>query len=128
MASYHGCTKRHLSTAELLTIAHPEDRARIQKAFDRAISEGTNYEIEHRVIQQNTGEERYIRACGAPKLDKAGKAVILYGSAQDITVHKLAEDSLKKERELFRTIVDRLPVMITRYDPDAINPAIKYRN
>jgi len=23
----HGCTKRHLSTAELLPIAHPDDRA-----------------------------------------------------------------------------------------------------
>jgi PAS domain S-box-containing protein len=115
----HGCKKRHLSTAELLPIAHPDDRAKIQKAFDKAVSEGTNYEIEHRIIKQDTGEERYIRACGAPRFDNAGKLLKLYGSAQDITAQELSEKALEKERSLFKTIVDRLPVMITRYDPDA---------
>jgi PAS domain S-box-containing protein len=114
----HGCTKRHLSTSELLPIAHPDDRAKIQNAFDKAVADGVKYEIEHRIIKQDTGEERYIRACGTVKMDKNGKPVKLYGSALDITDQKLVEDALKKERTLFKTIVDRLPIMITRYDPD----------
>lgn len=101
----HGCAKRHLSSASpLLSTAHPDDRSRVQKAFDRAVSEGVNYEIEHRIIKQNTGEERYIRAFGKAKLNKSGYPVKIYGAAQDITARKHTEETLKKEREVFKTI------------------------
>lgn len=46
----------------------------------------------------------------------SGDVVALYN---DVTDKKESEWALEKERELFKTIVDRIPVMLTRYDPDA---------
>ena len=38
---------------------------------------------------------------------------------QDTTERKQAEEALRKERALLKSIVDHIPVMITRYDPAA---------
>ena len=92
----HGCSKPHLATSELLSIAHPEDRQDIQKAFDRAASEGTTYEIEHRIIHQDTGEERHVRSFGRSKLNSDGEAVKLFGSTQNITERKETEEALRE--------------------------------
>jgi len=116
----HGCTKRHLSTSDLLSIAHPDDRKDIQKAFDRAVTEGAGYSSEHRIIRQDTGEERYIRAFGRPRLDGDGKAVKLFGSAQDITDHKSAEDALRKSKQQFQELVENLNDVLFMIDMDAI--------
>ena len=97
--SIHGCSERHLTTSELLPIAHPDDIPNIQKAFDKAIAEGADYEIEHRIFRQDTGEERYVRACGRPKFDDDGKPVKLFGSAQDITENIITEQSLKESEK-----------------------------
>ena len=106
----HGCSKRQLTTSELLFIAHPDDRPKIQKSFEKAITEGAHYEKEHRVIRQDTGEERYIRALGRPKLDDDGKTVKLFGSAQDITESTKAEKLLRENEEKFRHLFDHSPI------------------
>ena len=36
----------------------------------------------------------------------------------DITERKRAEQELSKERTLFKAIIDKIPVLLTRYDPD----------
>jgi PAS domain S-box-containing protein len=92
----HGFSKRHLETSELLNIAHPDDRPDIQKAFDKAIIENAPYEIEHRIIRQDTGEKRYVKAYGRGKLDSDGKVVKIYGAAQDITQRKQAQAEIER--------------------------------
>lgn len=97
----HGCSDRHQKTADLLPIEHPDDRENIQTAFDKAVTQGSVYEIEHRIIRQDTGEERYIRAFGRPKLDDDGKVEKIFGSAQDITELKQAEEQLRRHHAMF---------------------------
>ncbi len=95
----HGYTDQYLSTSELMQLAHPDDVAEIQHAFDQAITKGINYNIQHRIILQDTGEERYIRACGKCRMDADGNVVKLFGSSQDITEQKKAASELKRNKD-----------------------------
>jgi len=97
----HGRADCHLKTADLIEIAHPDDRNDILLAFDQVVKDGTDYDIEHRIIRQDTGEKRYIRSSGKPRLDKDGKVIKILGSAQDITGQREAEKKLiEKEKRL----------------------------
>ncbi len=100
----HGCKDPHLSTSELLPIAYPEDREKVENAFSRATEHGEPYRIEHRIVRQDTGEVRYIKAYGDVKLDRSGKAVKLFGVAQDITERIQKEEERKTlEAQLFQS-------------------------
>jgi PAS domain S-box-containing protein len=56
-------------------------------------------------------------------------AVIIGRQLALILERARAEDELRREREVLKTIVDRIPVMITRYEPDKnilhLNPAFE---
>jgi PAS domain S-box-containing protein len=104
----HGCRNQIMTTSELLPIAHPEDRDKIQKEFDRTVAEGSDYKIEHRIIRQDTGEERHIRAYGTAKFDTHGKAVKLYGAAQDMTDELAAFEALKESEERYRLLFENV--------------------
>jgi PAS domain S-box-containing protein len=91
----HGCSSPRLSTAELLPIAHPADIPRVEAAFSKAMETGAPYEIEHRIIKQDTGEIRHIHAYGDIRQDAAGKSVKMFGAAQDITERKWTEEKNK---------------------------------
>jgi len=53
----------------------------------------------------------------APVKNAAGAVIGAIEIAEDITERKRAEEALAREKRLFKTIVDNIPVMITRYDP-----------
>jgi len=105
----HGCSKHHIVTSELLQIAHPDDRHYVKKAFNSAIAKGNNYEIEHRIVRQDTGEVRCIRAHGKSLLNSEGKVVKIYGAAQDITEFRQTEKKLRESEDKIENIVNNLP-------------------
>jgi len=92
----HGCVDSRLSTSQLIKIAHPEDRTAIEEAFARTLKNGDLYDIEHRIIRQDTGEIRIVEARGFALFDSAGKAKSLIGAVQDITEDKRAEEALQQ--------------------------------
>ncbi len=100
----HGCLKRTLTPDELLQIAHTDDRPAIEQAFDDVRKGVRPYDIEHRIIRQDTGEVRIVRARGRYVRDPAGAVAKVYGFAQDITERKQVEESLKKSEENYRSI------------------------
>jgi PAS domain S-box-containing protein len=53
----------------------------------------------------------------APILDGEGRVRAVLGAYFDITARKRAERVLVRERELLQTIIDRIPVMLTLYEP-----------
>jgi len=70
---------------------HPEDRARVQAASHAALASGTRYEIEHR-IQRADGSEAFVHEMAEIERNRAGRAVRLIGSVQDITERQHAEE------------------------------------
>ncbi len=98
----HGCFTSRLTSSELLVIAHPEDRPAIEEAFAKAIENKEPYEIQHRIIRQNTGEIRHVYAKGVLEFDDSGKQKTMVGAVQDITESKQAEKALLESEEMMR--------------------------
>lgn len=96
------------SYAEFLKLFYPEDAARLNSANEAAISEGTPYELELRAILPD-GETRYHLARCHVETGPDGKARRLFGSSQDITERKKAEEGLREEKALYHTLFNQSP-------------------
>ena len=88
--------------AEHPTFYHPDDMMRLRQAVEAAVSRGTTYELELRAFRKD-GQTRICKAYGFSEMDKTGKAVRLFGSFQDITERKKAEESYQT---LFQEMLD----------------------
>ena len=104
----HGCTKRLLTSEDLLPIAHPEDRTAIGRAFEEVRNGVRPYDIEHRIIRQDTGEVRTVQGYGQLVRDVTGTPIKVLGVAQDITERKQAEEELRQQREWLRVTLSSI--------------------
>ncbi|HDP81002.1 MAG TPA: PAS domain S-box protein, partial [Spirochaetes bacterium] len=86
----------HPSIEEVSRRIHPEDRAMVSRAFERAVNEGIPYSLEFRIRAKNSRETRYILSLGEVHRDENGSPDYLFGINQDITVLKQAE--IERER------------------------------
>src|SRR6266478_2953636 len=77
---------------------HPEDRARVEETKDRAISEKSDYEVEHRILLPD-GTVKYTHTVGHPVLNAAGEVVQFVGTMVDITERKRAEEERERLRQ-----------------------------
>ena len=100
-----------------LTRLHPEDRARTAEVMERAIRDGTPFEIENRVLKED-GTVQTLWTSGRADLDDSGTPVRLYGATQDITERRLADQALSASEERFRNLYTQAPVMMTVIGPD----------
>jgi len=73
---------------------HPADSARVVDAINAAIYEGKPYNIDYRIIPRS-GEVRHVHADGEVTRDRGGQPVRFFGTVQDITERKLAEEEMK---------------------------------
>jgi PAS domain S-box-containing protein len=76
---------------------HPEDMERLREVVNKALTHGTPYEIELRAMRAD-GETRFCLARGHAVVEQDGAVSHLYGSLQDITERKRAQE----ERESLR--------------------------
>jgi PAS domain S-box-containing protein len=82
-------------TSELFwSRVHPEDREQTRLAIEAALRDRTLYEIDHRVINPDTGEIRWVRSAGKAKYAPDGKPISFDGISYDITDRKRAEAAL----------------------------------
>jgi two-component system cell cycle sensor histidine kinase PleC len=75
-------------------VMHRRDRGRMAQAFQRAMIERKNYEMEFRVIRSD-GDVRFIQLQGRCELDHDGDVSALFGIMQDITERTQHERELK---------------------------------
>lgn len=77
---------------------HRRDRGRMAQAFQRALIERKNYEMEFRIFRPS-GEARFITLQGRCELDQEGDVSALFGIMQDITERTLHERELREAVE-----------------------------
>ncbi|HEY3026127.1 MAG TPA: PAS domain S-box protein [Pyrinomonadaceae bacterium] len=91
----------------VLQLVHPDDRKSFATLIEKAVQEHQPYSFEHRIIRPDA-TRRIIHARGAVVVDEAGRAIRLFGTSQDITERKLAEDEIKATNDLLRALSAKL--------------------
>ncbi|HXL20524.1 MAG TPA: PAS domain-containing protein, partial [Streptosporangiaceae bacterium] len=82
-----------LSLAQLPALIHPEDQQRMIQAVAEALRGGRRYDVEYRVVRPN-GEVRIVHSQGDVMRDESGRPRRMFGTVQDITERKWAEQRL----------------------------------
>jgi PAS domain S-box-containing protein len=76
-------------------LLHPEDRARVQEVFARALDGRGGYDVEYRIVRPG-GEVRHIHSQADVTRDEAGRALRFLGTMQDVTDRKRAEHEIRE--------------------------------
>ncbi len=109
-------------TRSLASIIHPEDRELVEQIVDRAIANQQPYIIEYRMIHAD-GSIRWIYEKGQGLFDGEDKLLWLNGAIFDISERKKAEEALKQEQILLRSLIDNIPDVIFYKDANGIYQA-----
>jgi PAS domain S-box-containing protein len=88
----------------VLQVVHPDDRERFVAAYERSMKpeSGGHYEVEHRVLLPD-GSERILRHRATVTFDQSGRPVRIFGTSQDITEARRAEQELRLAATAFES-------------------------
>lgn len=87
----------------------PRELAERLHADDQKVIQGQSVINREEHFFDAAGREHWLLTSKLPLHDQDGKIIGLVGINRDITEHKLAEDKLAYEQELFQTLLDNLP-------------------
>jgi len=84
-----------LSYTDFLEVVHPDDRQNLVDTFLESQKNGTEYDIEYRVIH-SAGNIHWLSTRGKTYLDSEGKPVNIMGVVRQITERKNADKELSR--------------------------------
>lgn len=124
-----------------LEFVHPADQQRLQDALQRCLTSREPYNLQHRIIN-NSGMVREVHEEGEMAWDANGVLVRMFGTVQDITLHKQGEQQLALAARVFESSIEGITItgangaiqsinqaftQITGYSPEEVigkNPSI----
>ncbi|GAA4470496.1 hypothetical protein GCM10023189_59180 [Nibrella saemangeumensis] len=97
-------TKTWLGVTEAVTpeviarCMHPDDVAELDRRFQAALNpvSGGRMDLEYRIINQQTGEERILHTQARVFFTDEGVPYLVRGTSQDITAQRMTEQALEK--------------------------------
>ncbi|HVE56138.1 MAG TPA: PAS domain S-box protein [Pyrinomonadaceae bacterium] len=105
---------------------HPDDRDRVDAAFQQAMSGQGEYDVELRTVWRD-GSLHWLWTKGRFYFDDSGKPYRVAGIVIDITARKLTEEALEKAAKRERAMIENAPDVICTIDAKGnivtINPA-----
>jgi PAS domain S-box-containing protein len=82
-----------------LATVHPEEKERMQREYEQALSGEKEYDTEFRVVWPDDGSVHFIKARAKVTRDPAGRPLRMVGTNWDITDRKNAAEELAAEKE-----------------------------
>ena len=76
---------------------HPDDRETVFRTAEEAVRSGARADCEHRLFRPN-GEMRVVHSLADLKRDASGRSYQMFGTTQDITDRKRAEEALRRSQ------------------------------
>jgi PAS domain S-box-containing protein len=76
---------------------HPDDREAVFRTAEEAVRSGARADCEHRLFRPN-GEMRVVHSLADLKRDASGRPHKMFGTTQDITERKRAEEALRRSQ------------------------------
>jgi len=105
---------------------HPEDLPGILAAKKLLLEDSVVYSGEFRIICGD-GELKWIKGKAYPVYNNSGEVIRFAGVAEDITLHKYADEALQKSEAKFRSYIKNAPIGIFITDNNGkyieVNPA-----
>ncbi len=102
---------------ELLQQIHPDDKEKFTQVVQKAVTEGTAYDIDHRIYFPS-GEIRHVNAKGQTVKNEFGQVVRMFGTAMDINHRKKSETALQESEQRFRAVFEQAAIGIVKVWPD----------
>lgn len=94
----------------VLQRTHPEDLTMLQAALDRAVKEGTDLDLEHRLLLPD-GSVKFVHVVSHAIRDDSGRLEFV-GAVSDVSERKQAELELRESERNLRMLVDAIPGMV----------------
>src|SRR5437870_6168217 len=94
-----------LNLAQLPELIHPEDQQSMVQAVAEELRGGRRYDVEYRVVRP-TGEVRIVHSQGDVLRDESGRPRRMFGTVQDITERKRAEQRLLAQHTVTQTLAE----------------------
>src|SRR5712692_1372005 len=88
---------------------HPEDRAKVRETKDRAISDKSDYEVDHRILLPD-GTVKYTHTVGHPVLNTSGDVEQFVCTMMDVTERTQAEALRDGESRILEMIARDAPL------------------
>ena len=107
-----GYSLEELLAHPFLDFVHPDDREATRSATAQLIAGGDLVSFENR-YRCKDGSYRWMLWTATPFVEQR----LIYAAARDITERKMMEETLARERNLLRTLMDNLPDHIFVKDP-----------
>jgi len=97
-----------ISQAQLEDMTHPDDRQLQRQALSEALQHGRLLDVEFRIISSG-GDMRCVHVRDEIVYDESGRPIRMFGTVQDITQRKQAEEELRRHatrlQELSRQVL-----------------------
>ena len=108
-------------------LLHPEDRGSVKKAIGNALDGAARYDIEYRIVRPD-GEIRFVHSQADVVKNNSGQPCHMFGTVQDITGQKRAEQALRDAEHKYRAIFENSIEGIFQSTPEgkflSANPAL----
>ncbi len=116
-------------TIELLwSRLHPDDREPTRLAVEVALRDRTLYDVDHRVVNPDTGEVRWVRSAGRATYNEDGLATRFDGVSQDIHDRRKLEEELRQVAAALSEAHRRKDEFLATLAHELRNPLAPIRN
>jgi PAS domain S-box-containing protein len=98
----------------VLTRVHPDDRALVERAIDRAATHKEAFDIEHR-LQMPDGSVKHLHVVAHALVDEP-QALQFAGAVMDITARKETEQALRRSERRYQDMFQAMAVSLWELD------------
>jgi PAS domain S-box-containing protein len=103
---------------DIRSFTHPYDLEAVDAHMKHSIQTREPHDFYYRIILKS-GKEKFIHAKGQPEGNPGEEVIKLFGTVQDVTERKKAEDELRKSEELYHGMISEVQdYAIIRLDKD----------
>jgi PAS domain S-box-containing protein len=94
-------------------LIHPDDKEQMIDYFQNYVLKlRNNFDKEYRIIRSSDKKEIWVHGVGELELDNEGNPIKMFGTIQDVTNRKKAEETLRKNEEKLSSIFRAAPTGI----------------